>query len=239
MAVFTGYYALGTGITNAGVFTEATTYTRGTVTLTGTAASGLTQSVSQITGPTGPSGGVLTKGAIFDALTGGNLICYWDWVVLTTVPNNFLAVTANIIFNSYLQNALTLSSTGGAGANGSTIDAGAQIGTFGGNPMIAGSKLLISGGNLTSLGTDKVQEIGNGLYWQSSGTNVALLDNNGNPTFEGTSTTITTTNKLTIAAGGTDLLITVGGTAVAALTSAGALYLKGTVTSGAATSYLV
>jgi hypothetical protein len=239
MAVFTGWYALGTGITNAGTFSEATTYTRPAINLSGTAASGLTQNVSQITGPTGPVGGVLTKGAFFDALTNGNLIAYWDWTILTAVPANFAAVTVNIVLNSYLQSALTLSSTGGSGSSGSTIDPGSQIGTINGQPLIAATRLGIQSGALVVLGTDRIQEIGAGLQYQAAGINVALLDTNGNPTFQGSTTTLTSTGKLTIAAGGTDLLITVGGTAVAALTSAGALYLKGTLTSGASTSLLV
>jgi hypothetical protein len=230
MAVFTGWYALGIGITNAGVFSEATTYTREAVSLTGTAASGLTQSVTQITGPTGPVGGVLTKGAMFDALTNGNLICYWDWTVLTDVPSNFLALTVNIVLNSYLQNALTLSSTGGSGSSGSTIDPGSQIGTINGQPLIAATRLGIQSGALVVLGTDKVQEIGNALQYQSNGLNVALLDTNGNPTFQGATTLLSSTGKLTIASGGTDLLFTVAGTNVAALNAGGTLTLKGTVT---------
>lgn len=238
-AVGTVYYGLGTGISNTGGFLEATTYTRGTVSLSGTAATGLTGTVSQITGPTGPSGGVITKGAIFDAITGGNCICYWDWNTLTDVPNNFLTLTMNIVFNTYLQAALTLSNTGGSASSGATIDAGSQIGTAIGNPLIAATRLGLQAGNLVVLGTDKVTDIGNGQIWQSNGTNVALLDSNGNPTFQGSTTTLTSSGKLTIAAGGTDLLITIGGTSVAALTAAGALYLKGSLTNAAASSLIV
>ena len=148
MAVFTGYYALGTGVSNTGVFTEATTYTRPAVNFTGNALAGLSQAISQITGPTGPVGGVLTKGAIFDAVTGGNCLAYWDWTITTAVPANFLAVTANVIFNNYLAATLNMSLIGGAGTSGSTIDQGAQIGTFNGQPIIAGTKLGIQAGSL-------------------------------------------------------------------------------------------
>lgn len=148
-AVFTGFYALGTGVSNLGVFTEATTYTRPAVALTGTALSGLTQAIGQITGPTGPVGGSLSKGAIFDSLTGGTCLAYWDWTVLTAVPANFLAVTANIVLNTYLQTALNLALLGGLGSTGSIIDAGAQIGTVNGTPLIAATRLTISpGGSL-------------------------------------------------------------------------------------------
>lgn len=150
MAVINGFVALGTGISNTGAFVEATTYTRPAVALTGTALSGLTQALSQITGPTGPVGGIITKGAIFDSLTGGNMLCYWDWIVTAAVPANFLAVTLNVVFNTYLQTALNLALLGGQGTSGSWVDAGAQIGTMNGAPLIAGTRLNIApGGNLT------------------------------------------------------------------------------------------
>lgn len=149
MAVFTGYFALGTGVSNMSQFQECGTYTRPAVAFTGTALSGLTQAVAQITGPTTPVGGIITKGAIFDSLTGGNCLCYWDWIVTTAVPANFLAVTVNLVFNMYLQNALNMALVGGQGTTGSLIDAGAQIGTVNGNPLIAATRLGISaGGNL-------------------------------------------------------------------------------------------
>lgn len=242
MAVITGWYALGTGISNLGVFQEATTYTREAVNFTGTALSGLTQSITQITGPTGPVGGVLYKGAIFDALTGGNCLMYWDWTTLTDVPNNFLAVTGNLIFNSYVSTALNLSSQGGSGASGASLDAGAQIGTFNGQPVIAAQRLQIQGGSLVAIGTSKIEELaGATKYWQNNGTNIANLDTSGdftasgnlsaagNVSLTGTTSSITTTGKLTVAGGGVDLLITVGGVAVASIGTAGNLILKGTV----------
>lgn len=151
MAVFTGFYALGTGVSNLSAFVEATTYTRPAVNLTGTVLSGLTQAVAQITGPTGPVGGTLTKGAIFDSLTGGICLCYWDWSLITAVPANFLAVSVNMIFNTYLQTALNLALIGGQGTVGSIIDTGAQIGTMNGSPLIAATRLTVApGGNLVA-----------------------------------------------------------------------------------------
>lgn len=232
MAVLTGWYALGTGVDNTGAFQEATTYTRPAVSQTGNAVAGLTQAVSQITGPTGPVGGILTKGAVFTAVTGGTALIYWDWITLTAVPNNFLALTVNMSFNSYVQAALNLSLQGGAGASGATIDAGSQIGLVNGNPMIAAQRLLISGGALLALGTGRVAELNGGtMYWQNAGVNVGSLDTSGNLSLLGTATTLTTTGKLTVAGGGVDLLITVGGVAVASIGTAGNLVLKGTVTS--------
>lgn len=152
MAIFTGFFALGTGVSNIGAFVEATTYTRPAVNFTGNALAGLSQAVGQITGPTGPVGGTLTKGAIFDAVTGGNLLAYWDWTTITAVPANFAAVTLNVAFNSYLSATLNMSQGGGAGTSGATIDQGAQIGTVNGQPMIAGTKLGIQAGTLVAQG---------------------------------------------------------------------------------------
>ena len=149
MAVLSGFYALGTGVSNLGVFTEATGYTRPAVNLTGTVLSGLTQAVPQITGPTGPVGGSLTRGAIFDSITGGTCLCYWDWILPTAVPANFLTVTVSMVFNTYLQTALNMALIGGPGTTGSMIDAGAQIGTVNGNPLIAATRLtIVAGGSL-------------------------------------------------------------------------------------------
>lgn len=206
MAIFTGcYYALGTGISNTGVFQECTTYTRPAVSTTGTALSGLTQAVSQITGPTGPVGGIITKGAIFDSLTGGNCIAYWDWNLTTAVPANFAALTVNIVFNTYLQSALNMALSGGQGTSGSLIDQGAQIGFVNGQPMIAASRLNITpGGGFTAhvgtgqwIGSADVQgtlttnnlvgSVNNGITALAGGANSALT-----PTLSGVYNRITT-----------------------------------------------
>lgn len=231
----TCYFAVGTGISNAGVFQEATGYTRQAVSFSGTALSGLTQSVSAFSLPTGPgTGTALTYGAIFDALTGGNCIAYWNWTVinLTAGSGNFAAVTVSIQFNTYVSQALNLSLLGGAGSSGSTLDAGSQIGTAMGNPMIAGVRLGMQSGGLTALGTDVVTQIRGGQVWQNNGVNVATLDPNGNLSLLGTTSALTTTGKLTVAGGGTDMLFTVGGTPVMSILNTGVLTLKGTVTSG-------
>lgn len=231
MAVITGWYALGTGVSNTGTFTEATTYTRPAVSFTGTALSGLTQAISQITGPTGPVGGILYKGAIFDAVTGGNLLMYWDWVTLTAVPANFLAITGNVNFNDYVKAALNFSNAGGEASSGAALDKGSQIGTFNGQPLIAGSRLQITGGALAFLGTSRVGELaGASMLWQNGGSNVGILDTSGNLSLVGTATTLMSLGKLTVNGGGIDLLINVGGTAVASIGTAGNLILKGTVT---------
>lgn len=182
MTIFTGcYVALGTGVSNTGVFTECTTYTRGTATFTGTALSGLTQALSQITGPTGPVGGSITYGALFDALTGGNCLAYWNWNVLTAVPANFLAVTLNVNFLTNIQVALNLSLIGGAATSGSTIDQGAQLGTMIGNPMIAGCKLGIQNGFLVAQNASNriIDANGGTIQYQSAGSNIGGIGPTG------------------------------------------------------------
>lgn len=227
----TCYFGLGTGITNAGALVECTGYTRQGVSFTGTALSGLTQSVSAFSLPTGPgTGTAITYGAIFDSLTAGNLLAYWNWNVinLTAASGNFAAVVVNIQFNTYVSQALNLSLLGGGGSSGSTLDAGAQIGTAMGNPLIAGIRLGMQSGGLTALGTDVVTQIRGGQVWQTNGVNVATLDPNGNLSLLGTTSALTTTGKLTVAGGGTDMLFTVGGTAVMSINNAGVLRTLGT-----------
>lgn len=238
MAIFTGWYALGTGVSNAGVFQECTTYTRPAVSLSGNAVAGLTQAVSQITGPTGPVGGIINKGAIFDALTGGNCLCYWDWASssVVTVPTNFAAVTVNVILNEYLKAALNLSTQGGHSASGSIVETGSQLGTLNGQPLVAAVPLSITGGALLAAvgGLSSRNTMQGSEYFQFNGVNVFVLDTTGNPTYGvatnatttltllGTASALTSTGKLTI---------NVAGTPAASLTSAGILTLKGTVTS--------
>lgn len=189
MAIFSGFYALGTGVSNTGAFLECTGYTRPAVSFTGTALSGLTQSVSQITAPTGPTGGIITKGAIFDSLTVGNCLCYWDWATAGAVGSNFPATTVNVSFNTYLQQALNLASLGGAGSSGSLIDAGAQIGTLNGLPLIAASRLTIAaaGALIAHLGTGQ---------WVSS------LDVQNAVNFGGLATNSVVDNLTALAGGG-------------------------------------
>lgn len=237
MAVFTGWWALGTGVSNKGQFLEATTYTRPAVSMTGNAQSGLTQNISQITGPTGPTGGIITKGAIFDALTGGNCLCYWDWPssAVVTVPSNFAAITANITLNTYLMSQLTLSAAAAASSSGALVDQGSQIGFLNGQPMVAATTLGIQGGGLLAYpgGVDSRQSMDGPLHHQFGGVDVFVVGSDGGLTLGAVGQTavgLTTNGKLTVNAGGVDLLINVGGVAVASIGTAGNLILRGTVT---------
>jgi hypothetical protein len=150
MAIFptTYFMAIGTAISNTGVLTELTggSYARLACGFTGNAVSGLTQTTSAWVIATGPSPAVNSLyGAIFDSVTLGNMVAFWNWnPPFTGSLTAFPATTINIQFNSQISAALNLAVQGGAGSFGSLIDDGAQIGTVNGNPMIAGVRLMIN-----------------------------------------------------------------------------------------------
>lgn len=164
--VFSGYYALGTGITNAGVFSELSggSYARLAVTLTGNQLAGLTQAVGAFVAATTPTTGNIYYGAIFDSLTGGNLIAYWALnSPFTATTTLFPALTVNVVLENFIQIAVNQAvvGAGSPGTYGSLFDAGAQIGTVNGQPMLAGSRL-----GLTSQGF-LIPHLGTG-QWMSA-----------------------------------------------------------------------
>jgi hypothetical protein len=149
----TYYLGIGTAISNVGVMTELSggSYARLACGFTGTAVSGLTQTVGPWVVATAPSPAVnCYYGMIFDALTGGNFIAYWTWSPTvsgyTGSLTAFPSTTINIVFNTYIMTALNLALQGGQGTSGSLLDAGAQIGTANGNPMLSGCRLGIGAG---------------------------------------------------------------------------------------------
>lgn len=151
----TYYLAIGTAISNLGAFTELSggSYARLACAFTGTAVSGLTQTVGPWVVATAPTPAVNSYyGAIFDSVTGGNMIAYFTWSSpytgsLTAFPSTII----NIVFNQYISTSLNLALQGGPGTSGALLDAGAQIGTMNGNPMLAGCRLGIGvGGSLVA-----------------------------------------------------------------------------------------
>lgn len=152
----TSYFiGIGTAISNLGVLTELSggSYARLACGFTGTAVSGLTQTPTIFVVATAPTPAVNSYyGAIFDSLTGGNLIAYWTWnPPYTGSLTAFPSTVINLVFNQQVSVALNLALVGGQGSSGSLIDAGAQIGTVNGNPMLAGSRLAIgAGGSLVA-----------------------------------------------------------------------------------------
>lgn len=187
----TYFIAIGTAVSNLGVITELSggSYARLACAFTGSALSGLTQTVGPWVIATAPTPAVNSYyGMIFDAVTAGNLIAYWTWnPPFTGSLTAFPSTVINIGFNTYVQQALNLSLLGGAGSSGSSLDAGAQIGIAqGGNPLIAGSKLTMQSGSLVPA-RNVIQEIGPlGLTFTSAGVNVAHLDAAGNFVIKGT-----------------------------------------------------
>jgi hypothetical protein len=196
----TYFIGIGTAISNLGVITELSggSYARLACNFTGSALSGLTQTVGPWVVATAPTPAVNSLyGMIFDVVTlgQGNLIAYWTWSApytgsLTAFPSTVI----NLGFNTYIQQALNLSLLGGAGSSGSSIDAGAQIGIAqGGNPMIAGIKLTMQSGALVAA-RNVIQEVGPlGMTFTSGGVNIAHLDASGNLVVKGTLTAFSAT----------------------------------------------
>lgn len=152
----TSYFlAIGTAVSNLGVLTELSggSYARLACGFSGNAISGLTQTTSAWVVATAPTPAVpMIYGAIFDGLTGGNMIAYWNWNAPYTTSLTAMPIqTINITLNTYISTALNLALLGGQGSSGSLIDAGAQLGTANGNPLLAGCRLNINtGGSLTA-----------------------------------------------------------------------------------------
>lgn len=178
MAVISGYIALGSEF-YSGVFHEVSggTYAREAVALTGTAAAGLNQSMTSIGAATLPANAPIRLGAIFDALTGGNMLMWWEWATLplTPVGTAFPPTTLNITL--YGNIAAEMFQNGGA------IDPGAMIGFANGAPLVAGNRLLIQGGNLQFEGASARQH--ESPLFMVGGVNVGKFDANGNLLIKG------------------------------------------------------
>ena len=182
-------YSVGTAIGLPGVnkttsgqlsYTELSggSYARKACGFTGTAISGLTQNLAIFVVATAPTPAVpILYGMIFDTSTllTGNLICYWELAQpYTTSLTAYPATTFNLVFNSYVASALNLALQGGD--TGALVDAGAQIGTMNGQPLIAGCRLAIGvGGTLVphqgkgSLSSNI--DVQNSVYFGSLGSN--------------------------------------------------------------------
>ncbi len=231
----TYYIGLATALGNVGVYTTSGTayswtelsggsYARLACGFTGTAMSGLTQTTTAWVVATAPTPAVpILYGLVFDSLTGGNLIAYWTWsqpytTSLTAMPIQVI----NITFNTYIQVALNMALLGGQGSSGSLIDAGAQLGTMGGNPMLAGSRLGIGiGGSLVAhLGTGQwigSADVQGSLNFGSLATNnintgITALAGGANSTLTPTLTGFV--NKITVCATSLDSVILPAATTV-------------------------
>lgn len=165
----TYYIGIGTAISNTGVPTELSggSYARLACAFTGTAISGLTETVGPWVVATAPTPAVPSLyGLMYDSLTGGDLVAYWQWNpgsngTYTGSLTAFPSTTINITFNTYIQTALNLALQGGSGTTGSLLDQGAQLGTVNGQPLLAGSRLGIGPGGYLAVHLGTGQWIGN------------------------------------------------------------------------------
>jgi len=118
----TYFIGIGTAISNLGVITELSggSYARLACGFTGSALSGLTQTVGPWVVAAAPTPAVNSLyGMIFDAVTAGNLIAYWTWSApFTGSLTAFPSTVINLNFNSYVSQALNMSLLGGAGSSG-------------------------------------------------------------------------------------------------------------------------
>jgi hypothetical protein len=215
----TYYIGIGTAISNLGVLTELSggSYARLACAFTGTALSGLTQTVGPWVVATAPTPAVTSAyGGIFDALTGGDLLAYWSWTApytgsLTAFPQTVI----NIQFNVQISSALNLALIGGQGSSGSLIDLGAQIGTVNGQPLLTAIRMGIGpGGTLVphfgqgqwvgsadvqgtlNFGSLATNSVNNGITALAGGANTSLT-----PTLSGfynRATTVVTANDSSI-----------------------------------------
>lgn len=193
MAVFSGFYAVGTGFT-AGVFQEVSggSYARLAVNLTGSAAGGLTQNVGAFAAAAAPAGAMQRIEAIFDANSGGNLIAWWEIPNPVAVPTAFPATTLNIQLLSGVYADFN---------TGDVFPAGAMIGTVNGQPMVAGTILQLQGGNLQAQQQLAAKVVESPLF-TVGGVNVGRFDSSGNLYVKGqlfaNSTTIASSSTITI-----------------------------------------
>lgn len=204
----TYFLAIGTAISNLGVLTELSggSYARLACAFTGTALSGLTQTVGPWVVATAPTPAVNSYyGAIFDAVTGGNMIAYWNWnPPFTGSLTAFPSTVINISFNAYVQPSLNLSLLGGAGTSGALLDAGAQIGLAQGNPLLAGTRLSLQNGALVALApTTRLIEAVSRIEFVIGGVNVGYIDATGALVMGGTlyaasATPVINTTKLPV-----------------------------------------
>jgi hypothetical protein len=177
MAVFTGYMALGTGIVG-GVFQEVSggSYAREALALVGSGQAGLSQALASIAAAAAPAGAPMRLGAFFDTLTGGNLLAYFELPApLTDVGVAFPATTINVAFENTIATAFSQGTS-------DLFAAGTQLGNVNGAPLVAGTNLALSNGNLYAEPGNHV--INNPLFMMN-GTIVARFDTAGNLQMKG------------------------------------------------------
>ncbi len=127
-------------------------YARQALSLTGTFQAGATQALAAFGAAAGPTTATtaatptqIRAGAIFDAVSGGNQLCYWGWPLpwsYTLITVAFPAVTLNVRLIGTI--AASFNTFSGL------ITRGEELGRMNGNPLITSTDLSILGGLLTA-----------------------------------------------------------------------------------------
>lgn len=172
--VLAGYFALGTGFGAAYAFQEVSggSYARIIVNNSGTYQTGTTQTITTFAAATAPVGLPMRLGAIFDAITAGNMLAWFEMPgPLTAVGTALPSTVFNIALSTGVIQALSNA--------GNIFQAGSQIGTVNGNPLVAGVTLI--GGAAGALTYEPSQGgfISNALF-MNQGVPVGRFDAAGN-----------------------------------------------------------
>lgn len=135
--ILNGWVGLGTGFAAGYVFTEVSggSYARIAVNNSGTYQTGTTQTITTFAAATTPAGVSMRLGAIFDASTAGNMLAWWEMPFPLTAVGTALPST---VFNVSLLPGVIASLAN----NSNVFQAGSQIGTMSGAPLIAGVTLI-------------------------------------------------------------------------------------------------
>jgi hypothetical protein len=183
--ILNGYFALGTGFGAGYTFTEVSggSYARIIVNNSGTYQTGTTQTITTFAAATAPAGLPMRIGAIFDVLTGGNMLAWWEMTAPLTAVGTALPST---VFN------MTLSGNVIAGLLnvGEVFAAGSQIGLMNSQPLIAGVNLIgssVTTGQLTF--EPAVGTIVTNPLFMNQGVPVGRFDASGNFIIKGTVST--------------------------------------------------
>lgn len=178
--VLNGFFALGTGFGAAYAFQEVSggSYARIAVNNSGTYQTGTTQTITTFAAATTPVGLSMRLGAIFDASTAGNMLAWWEMPFPLTAVGTALPST---VFNLSLSTGVIA-----ALANTNNIfQAGSQIGTMSGAPLIAGVTLM--GGTAGALTYEPAQgTIINNPIFYVGGVAVGRFDSTGALIIKGT-----------------------------------------------------
>jgi hypothetical protein len=194
--ILSGWFGLGTGFGPAYAFQEVSggSYARVIVNNAGTYQTGTTQTITTFVAATTPVGLPMRLGGIFDAATPGtgNLLAWFEMPFpLTPVGTALPSTTFNIALSSGVIGSL---------ANGGNVfQAGSQIGTINGAPLIAGVTLIGgSGGSLGQLTYEPAQgtTVTNPII-MVGGVPVARFDSSGNLFIRGTYNTVSATTTIT------------------------------------------